>query len=318
MRIAFLDLDTVGRDLDLSALAALGDLDVHGWTEPDRVAERLRGVDAVVCNKTRLHEGNLAGADRLRLICITGTGTDGVDKAYCAAHGIQVRNVRGYSTDSVVQHAFAMLLELIERTSRFDAYARSGAYVGDTSFRYLGWTFHELAGLRFGILGMGAIGRKVADVAAAFGCAPVYWSSTGADRDPRYPRLGLEEILRTSDVVSIHAPLDDRTRGLLSDGELAWMKPTAILLNLGRGGIVDEAALARALAAGRPALCGLDVLTAEPMAPDSPLLPALASGRLLVTPHVAWASVESRTRCVAEVAANIADFLAGGGRNRVA
>jgi lactate dehydrogenase-like 2-hydroxyacid dehydrogenase len=210
-----------------------------------------------------------------------------------------------------------MLFELMERTSRFGEYTRSRAYVGDTAFRSLDWTFHELAGRRFGILGMGAIGTKVARVARAFGCETVYWSSTGNDRDPDSKRLDLDDLLRSSDVVSIHAPLDERTRGLVSDRALSLLKPDAYLLNLGRGGIVDEAALARALQEGRLGGCGLDVLAEEPMSPASPLLDVLDCGRLLVTPHVAWASVESRKRCVAEIVLNLEDFLSGGRRNRV-
>jgi lactate dehydrogenase-like 2-hydroxyacid dehydrogenase len=317
MRIVVLDADTLGRDLDLSPFRTFGELVVHGYTPPSLVAEHLREADVAVCNKTRMDAARLEGASHLRLVCVTGTGTDAIDKAFCLRKGIGVCNIRGYSTDSVVQHTFALLLELMERTSRFDAYTRSGDYVGDTAFRYLDWTFHELAGRRFGILGMGTIGRKVAHVAQAFGCETVYWSSTGADRDAGSERLELDALLATSDVVSIHAPLDDRTRGLLSDRELSLMKSSAILLNLGRGGIVDEPALARALRAGRLAGCGLDVLADEPMTDRSPLREVLSCGRLLVTPHVAWASIEARTRCIDEIVLNIRDFLAGGHRNRV-
>ncbi len=317
MRIVVLDADTLGKDLDLSPFARFGKVEVHGYTPPEEIAGRLREADIAVCNKTRLHAGNLAGAEFLKLVCVTGTGTDAIDRDYCRDRGIGVCNIRGYSTDSVVQHAFAMLFELMERTGRFGEYTRSGAYVGDTAFRYLDWTFHELAGRRFGILGMGAIGRKVARVAQAFGCKTVYWSSTDSDRDPGSRRLGLDELLRSCDVVSIHAPLDERTRGRVADRELALMKPGSFLLNLGRGGIVDEAALARALQAGRLAGCGLDVLSEEPMSALSPLRAVLDCGRLLVTPHVAWASVEARNRCVDEIVRNISDFLAGGRRNRV-
>jgi len=317
MRIVVLDADTLGKDLDLSPFAGFGRLEVHGYTPPDRVAERLREADVAVCNKTRLNARNLVDVGPLKLICVTGTGTDAIDKEYCLQNGIGVCNIRGYSTDSVVQHAFAMLFELMERTSRFGEYTRSRDYVGDTAFRYLDWPFHEIAGRNFGILGMGTIGRKVAAVARAYGCRTFYWSSTGVDRDPDATRLELDDLLRTCDIVSIHAPLDERTRGRIAERELALMKPGAILLNLGRGGIVDEEALTASLRAGRLAGCGLDVLSEEPMSAASPLLGVLDCGRLLVTPHIAWASVESRNRCVDEIVLNIADYLAGGRRNRV-
>ena len=317
MHIVVLDADTLGKDLDLSAFGRFGTYEVHGFTSSDRIAERIREADIVVTNKVKLLTGELVEARRLRLICMTGTGTDGIDKAYCRRSGIGVCNIRGYATASVVQHTFAMLLSIVEPIERTLKYTRSGAYIGDTSFRYLDWTFHELDGLRFGILGMGSIGKGVARAAAAFGCEPVYWSSTGADRESAFARLELEELLRTSDVVSIHSPLDDHTRGLISDREIAWMKPSAILLNMGRGGIVDEAALARALKEGRLAGCCLDVLSEEPMSDTSPLCEVLGCDRLLLTPHVAWASVEARHRCVDEVVRNIEDFLSGGRRNRV-
>jgi glycerate dehydrogenase len=317
MHTVVLDADTLGRDLDLTVFDRFGTTTVHGYTTPDRIAERVREADFVITNKMRLGAGNLRSASHLRLICMTGTGTDGIDKVWCARNGIGVCNIRGYCTDSVVQHTFALLFTLLERTDRLWTHTRSGAYVGDTTFRHLDWTFHELSGQRFGILGMGAIGRGVAQAASAFGAEPVYWSSHDEDREGSYERLGLEELLRTSDVVSVHSPLNDRTRGLLSDKELGWMKSSAYLLNLGRGGIVDEAALARALAAGRLAGCGLDVLAMEPMAEDSPLRNVLGSDRLFVTPHVAWASIEARRRCIDEVVLNLEDFLAGGSRNRV-
>ena len=317
MHTVVLDADTLGRDLDLTVFDRFGTTAVHGYTTPDRIAERVREADFVVTNKMRLDAANLQAASHLRLICMTGTGTDGIDKVWCVRHGIGVCNIRGYCTDSVVQHTFAMLFTLLERTDRLWAHTRSGAYIGDTAFRHLNWTFHELSGLRFGILGMGSIGRGVARAASAFGAVPVYWSSHDEDREESYVRLGLEELLRTSDIVSVHSPLNDRTRGLLSDLELGWMKPAAHLLNLGRGGIVDETALARAIADGRLAGCGLDVLATEPMAPDSPLRSVLGNERLFVTPHVAWASIEARRRCIDEVVLNLEDFLAGGSRNRV-
>jgi glycerate dehydrogenase len=316
MHIVVLDADTLGRDLDLSVFEKFGEATLYGYSPPDRIEERVQVADVVVTNKMRLHAGNLASAAHLKLICVTGTGTDGIDKAWCRERGIGVCNIKGYSTDSVVQHTFAMLFEMMERTGRLREYTRSGAYVGDTSFRYLEWYFHEVSGMRWGILGMGAIGSRVAHAAEAFGASIVYWSSTGTDRIPDVPRLELEELLRTCDVVSVHSPLTERTRGLLGARELSWMKPAAYLLNLGRGGIIDEGALAMSLKEGHLGGCALDVLEAEPMNTDSPLCEVLDCERLLITPHVAWASIEARRRCIDEVVRNIVDFLAGGKRNR--
>jgi glycerate dehydrogenase len=270
-----------------------------------------------------------APAGALRLICLTATGTNTVDLAAARGAGLAVCNVIGYSTDSVAQQTFALVLGLLNQPARFDGLARSWhrrraaapAPEAAPAWTPLDLPIHELAGKTWGIIGLGAIGRRVAGLAQAFGCRVVWTSASGAGRDEAWPRLELERLLETSDIVSIHSPINDRTRGLLDAAALARMKPGSLLVNAGRGGIVDEAALAARLsvgdrATGRPGAAALDVLWPEPPEAANPLF-AVDSERLLITPHVAWAAVEARQRVVDECAANLAAWLDGQRRNRV-
>ncbi len=317
MRIVVLDRDTVGLDVDFSGLEQFGETVIYGMTKTGQISQRIRQADVVVANKCPMREETLREAEKLKLICLTATGTNNVDLAYTKDRGIAVANVAGYSTDSVVQHTFAMLFYIWEKLAYYDDYVKSGAYVKSPSFCHMDQKFYELAGKTYGIIGLGAIGKGVAKVAEAFGCRVIYYSTSGKNSCGDYEQVGFEELLARSDIVSIHAPLNERTKGLINREALQKMKPTAVLINAGRGPIVSEKDLVQALEEGRIAGAALDVISEEPMKPDNPLLTVRDSKKLLVTPHIAWATVEARQRVVEEVCRNIRAFLEGTERNRV-
>lgn len=317
MNIVLLDANTLGGDLDLTTFETLGQVTTYGFTTAEEVAHRIKTADIIITNKVILNETNLSKAQNVKLICLTATGTNNVDKTYTNARGIVVSNVVGYSTDSVAQHTFALLFYLYEKLPYYDRYVKSGAYAGDRLFTHFAEAFHELAGKTWGIMGMGHIGQKVAAIATAFGAHVQYYSTSGQNNDQPYDQKDLATLLATSDILSIHAPLNDATQGLMGYDQFKQMKPSAILLNLGRGPIVVEADLARALDEHLIAAAGLDVLTHEPINPDNPLLNIQDSKKLLITPHIAWASVEARQRVVREVYENIQSFKAGTPRNQV-
>lgn len=317
MKIVFMEADTLGKDVDLGAFNALGEVVVYDKSAPGENAARVRDADIVIVNKIPMDEALLKDCARLKLIALTATGTNNVDFPYVAARGIRVANVSGYSTDSVAQHTFALLFYVYEKLHFYDHYVKSGEYVKCDIFSKFDVRFHELFGKRFGIVGLGNIGRRVAGIARAFGCEVVYYSTGGAHDDKDYRRVDKETLFRESDIISIHAPLNEATRNFVGERELSWMKRDAVLLNLGRGSIIDQEALAKALLEERIGGAGLDVLTIEPMAADNPLLKVQDSTRLIITPHIAWATTEARQRCVDEVARNVEAFLAGKERNVV-
>ncbi len=315
MNIVVLERDSVGNDIDFTGLEAFGPVTEYGLTDAELVPERIRDAEVVVVNKLPMNEKTLGAAHKLRLICLTATGSNNIDRDYTNSRGITVANVAGYSTDSVAQHTFAMLLYLWEQMPYFDRYVKTKEYCKSPIFCNLDVPFHELAGRTFGIIGLGAIGQKVAQIAASFGCRVIYYSTSGNHDHPLYERTGLEELLSRSDIVSIHAPLNDATYHLMTKERFRQMKSSAILLNLGRGDIVDEGDLVWALDQGEIFAAGLDVISREPMEPDNVLLTVKDPGRLLVTPHVAWGTIEARQRVVDEVCKNIQAFLDGVPRN---
>lgn len=316
-KIVVLDRDTVGVDVDFSRIQQYGDTTVYGRTDYSEIGSRIADADIVITNKCRMSKETLEGAKHLKLICLTATGTNNVDKKYTTSRGIGVANVAGYSTNSVVQHTFAMLFYVWEKLAYYDAYVKSGAYTKSPDFCHMDQKFSELAGKTYGIIGLGAIGREVAAVAKAFGCRVIYYSTSGKNDNNQYEQVTFSELLTQSDVVSIHAPLNERTEGLMNREAFRMMKPQAVLLNAGRGPIVVEEDLVQALEQGVIAGAALDVISVEPMLPDNPLLRMKDSGKLLVTPHIAWATVEARQRVVDEVCLNIEAFLKGEERNRV-
>ena len=318
MKIVFLEADTLGTDTDLSMFDGLGEVIRYGLSDPARNAERIREADILVVNKVPMNESTLRDAGNLKLICITATGTNNIDFDYVQKRGIAVANVKGYSTQSVIQHTFALLFYVYEKLSYYDHFVKSGEYVRSDIFSHFDRKFNELAGKTWGIIGLGELGRGVARAASVFGCRVVYYSTSGNNRNPDYERLSLPQLLSCSDIISIHAPLNHDTENLIDTEEIAQMKSSAILLNLGRGPIVNQEALAAALLEGKIAGAGLDVLNVEPMEADNPLLAVQDSTKLIITPHIAWATVEARQRCANEVYENICAYLRGEDRNRVA
>lgn len=316
MKLCFLDAETMG-DIPLTPLEQLGELTLYRTTSPEQVSGRIAGMDIVLTNKVVLTGEALRQHPGIRMIALTSTGTNVVDLDDCRHAGIAVANVAGYSTPMVVQHTFALLFYLMGSLREYDDYVKSGAYSKSRLFTYYGTPIRELSGKTWGIIGLGAIGSGVAAAASAFGAGVQYHSASGRDSGRNYPRVSLEELLRTSDVVSIHTALTPGTRNLIAAKELNRMKPSAFLLNLSRGPIVNEADLADALDRRQIAGAGLDVLEKEPPESDHPLLHIKEQNRLVITPHIAWASVESRTRLVEEIAENIRAFLEGKIRNRV-
>jgi len=317
MKIVFLEADTLGRDVDLSSFDQLGEVIKYPSSTVEETIQRIQEADVVVVNKIPMKAKTLEDAKKLQLICITGTGTNIVDFSYTNSRNIRVANVKSYSTQSVVQHTFALLFYLYEKLHYYDQFVKSGEYIRSDIFSHFNVRFHELSGKTWGIIGLGEIGRGVAEVAAAFGCKVIYYSTSGRNDNPAYQRVELDALLQESDVVSIHAPLNQTTRGLLGEEEFRRMKKDAILLNLGRGPIIDENALARALKEEWIGGAGLDVLSAEPMSPDNPLKDIQDSTKLIITPHIAWATIEARQRCTREVYQNIAAFQKGEERNAV-
>lgn len=308
MKIVFLDSATLGQDVSLEPLAALGELVCYESTSPEKVFERISDCEVLIVNKVKVGKPQIDAAPRLRLICEAATGVNNIDVEYAASIGIPVRNVAAYSTESVVQTTFMHLLTLFQGRGYYDRYVKDGSYSASGCFTCMDIAFSELDGKTIGIIGLGTIGSRVAKVAEAFGMKVNYYSTSGTNHSSEYPSLPLDELMASSDVISVHAPLNSRTDGLVGYRELSLMKRSAYLLNMGRGGIVVEADLARALDEGLLAGAGLDVFSTEPLPSDHPFLNMAHPERLSLTPHVAWASVEARRRLVAGIAANIAAF----------
>lgn len=309
MKIVFLDANTIGDDIDLSGYDALGEVVKYGFSTPKEARERTKDADVIVLNKVLVNEQSIGEAEHLKLVCVTATGTNNLDKEYLAKRGIAWRNVAGYSTETVAQHTFAMLFYLLEKLPYYDNYVKSERYVADTTFTHFSNVFHELSGKTWGIIGLGTIGRRVADIAGMFGCRVIYYSTSGKNNQPGYDRVDFDTLLKESDIVSVHAPLDENTKDLMNAAAFAKMKPTAIFLNVGRGPIVVEEDLAQALKNHTIAAAGLDVLTVEPMTEDNPLREIKDSERLIITPHIAWASIEARTRLMKTIEGQIQEFF---------
>ena len=240
MNIVFLDADTIGSDIDLSSFEKLGNVTIYGFSTPDEMRGRITDADVIILNKMQANAYTLEKAARLKLICVTATGTNNLDKDYLKQRDIAWRNVAGYSTECVAQHTFAMLFYLLEKLPYYDNYVKSEAYVNNTTFTHFANIFHEINGMTWGIIGLGAIGQRVAQIASLFGCRVIYYSTSGSHNHEQYKRVSFEELLSQSDIVSVHAPLTDHTEGLLNRAAFQQMKKNAIFLNLGRGAIVVE------------------------------------------------------------------------------
>lgn len=305
MKIVFLDAATMG-DVSFAAIEQLGDLVCYDKSTPQEALQRVADCEVLIINKVLVTPGLIDAAPNLRLICESATGVNNIDLEYAASKGIPVRNAVGYSTSSVVQATFMQILSLVGEGLYYDECVKSGRYSAMDMFTDPSVSWTELAGKRIGIVGMGNIGSKVAKIAEAFGMDVCYYSTSGTGHCKDYPSLSLEELLKTSDVVSVHAPLNEKTTGLIGEAQLAMMKPTALIVNMGRGGIVDEKALADAIDDRIIAGAALDVFVKEPLPADNPLLHVKYPERLRLAPHAAWASVEARERLVQQIADNIA------------
>ena len=309
MKIVFLDAKTIGEDIDLSSFDALGEVVKYPFSTPEEARERTKDADVIVLNKVEINERSIGEAERLKLVCVTATGTNNLDKEYLAKRGIEWRNVAGYSTESVAQHTFALLFYLLEKMRYYDDYVKTEKYVGDVTFTHFANVFHELAGMTWGIVGLGNIGRRVAEIARCFGCNVIYYSTSGKNHNDEYQRVEFDELLSKSDIVSVHAPLDENTRNLFDKSAFDQMKQSAIFINVGRGPIVVEQDLVDALNEGQLAAAGLDVLSVEPMTEQNPMRSIKDSNRLIITPHIAWASVEARTRLMKTISGQIKEFF---------
>ena len=310
MKIVFLDAKTIGDDIDLSAYDTLGEVVKYSFSQPEEVPERAADADVLIVNKIRIDEAAVGRAEHLKLVCVTATGTNNLDKDYLERRDIAWRNVADYSTQSVAQHTFAMLFFLLEKLRYYDDYVKEGRYINDTVFTHFAEHFYELKGKTWGIIGLGNIGRKVAPIAEAFGAEVICTSPSGSAPQEGYHQVDLDTLLAESDIISVHAPLNQYTENLIDQNTLKKMKKTCIFLNLGRGPIVNERDLADALMQGEIAAAGLDVLCQEPMSSDNPLMAIKDSRKLFITPHIGWASVESRTRLMDIIFHQIKEFFA--------
>jgi len=317
MKIVILERDSVGKDVDVSCFEKLGQVTIYGNTMEHQTAERVKDAEIIIGNKAPLNESTLKDAADVKLICLFATGYDCVDLEYCRRRGIKVANVVDYCTDAVSQHTFAMLFYLLEHLRHYDDYVKSGAYGAQERFSNFDVPFVELRGKTWGIVGMGHIGRRVASIATAFGCEVIFYSASGKSSCTEYRRVDLDTLLAQSDFISLHCPLSERTKGLIDKDALHKMKKSAILLNVARGGVIDNSDLYWALQNEEIAAAGLDVLEKEPIRSDNLLGRIQDSDKLLITPHLAWASTESRVRIVEEVYKNVEAFLQGKDRNIV-
>lgn len=318
MKIVIADKDSVGTDMDYSIYDELGEVTYYDdKVTEENAAERLKGANVLVINKSQITDKLLDAAPDLELICEFATGFDNANIPACNRHGVKVANVVNYSTASVAQHTFAMLFYLMENLRHYDEFVKSGEYANQEHFCCLDIPFDELDGKTYGIVGMGNIGRKVAQIATAYGAHVIFYASSGHSDCTDYEQVSFDELLERSDVISLHCPLSDKTRDLFDKRAFEKMKKTAILINVARGAVVVEKDLSDALINGEIAAAGLDVLSPEPMAKDSTLLKIQDSGKLIVTPHLAWASTQARTRCLDEAKKNIVSWMEGKPRNIV-
>ena len=306
LKIVFLDAQTLGEDISLAPVSSLGEFISYPATQPADVFDRIRGVDVVITNKVWMGKEQMDACPTLKLICVAATGTNNVDTAYAASKGIPVRNAVDYSTESVTQVTWMHILSLVGQARAFDAYVKDGSYSASGCFTHTAVPFFELHGRTFGTVGLGHIGTRVAEVAEAFGMKVLYYPTSGKPHSDRFEAdTDLDRFLSRCDVVSVHCPLNARTDALIGYAQLRQMKPSAVLVNMGRGGIVVEADLVRALDEGLIAGAAVDVYTQEPLPAGHPYLSLRNPDRLLLTPHIGWASREARECLVRKIADNI-------------
>ena len=314
MRIAVLDADTLGADIDLSPIYALGDVTVYPSTREEDVGARVAEAEVVVVNKIKMNEKTLNGARFLRLICVTATGYDNIDTAYCQTRGIGVCNVPAYSTESVAQVTLAMALSLATNLFAYRHFVADGRYTASGLANALAPVYHELSTLTWGVVGGGGIGRRVARIAKTLGCR-VLLCRRGEETE--FEAADIDTLCRESDIISLHVPLTEETRSMINEARLAAMKKGTILINVARGAVTDEAAVTAAVESGHLGGLGIDVFSREPLAADSPLCRILDRDNVCLTPHMAWGAAEARARCLSIVADNISAFFKGTSQNRI-
>ncbi len=307
-KIVFLDADTVGNDVSLEPVSRLGDLVTYPYTAPQDVFERIKDCDILIVNKVTIGKEQIDAARGLKLICVAATGTNNIDIPYANSKGIPVKNAVGYSTESVVQVTFAMVLTLAGQMPYFDNAVKSGKYSGGLSFTDVTRSFWELKGKKYGIIGLGNIGSRIAEIASAFGMEVFYFPTGGRPHSDKYQALSLVQLMGECDIISVHAPLNERTDNLITYDVLKLMKPSAYIINMGRGGIINEADLVRALDENLIAGAGVDVFTKEPLPLDSPYMKIRDNSKIALAPHIGWASVEARECLIGKIAGNIASF----------
>ena len=314
MKIAVLDTASLGEDVDLSPILDLGEASVYEYVAPEQIPEIVADAEVIVYNKTKLTAQVLEQAKKLKLACVTATGFDTVDTGYCREHGIGVCNVPGYSTDSVAQITVALALDLATHLREYRNFVHSGAYSAGNVANKLSPCWNELTGKTWGIVGGGNIGNRVAKIAQALGCRVVMYRR---NPDPEFETVSLNTLCEMSDIISIHLALNDQTRGMVGEQQIRKMKKNAIVVNVARGAVADEEALARAIEEDRIGGLGVDVYSVEPFGKTHPFTRILDRNNVCLTPHMAWGSIESRNRCIAKVAENIAAFYRGESLNRV-
>ncbi len=318
MNIVALERNSAGTDISVECWSELGNVTCYGNTvTEEEVRERIKEADVIIANKASMNERTLKDAPNVKLICELATGFDNCDLAYCKSRGIKVTNVVDYSTAMVAQHTFTLALALSQKLPHYDNYVKSGAYAAQDRFSNFDISFLELEGKTWGIVGMGNIGKRVAKIATAFGCKVIFHSVTGKSTCIDYPQVDKDTLLAESDFLSLHCPLSDLSRNYIDKEALQKMKKTAILINVARGPVVNNHDLYDALVAGEIQAAGLDVIEKEPITAENPLSKLQDSNQLIITPHLAWASVEARTRCVEGVYLNIQAFMRGEDRNVV-
>ncbi|MGL1893291.1 MAG: D-2-hydroxyacid dehydrogenase [Spirochaetaceae bacterium] len=317
MNIVILDAATLGKDLNLSSFNDLGEVTTYQFTSDSDVLKHSKNADVLVLNKVDLREKEFRALPKLKLICLTATGYNNIDTIKAKEFGITVCNVTNYSTESVAQHTFSMLLYQLQHLKYYDNYIKNREYNNNIVFTTIEQSWNEIHGKNWGIIGLGNIGRKVANIADAFGANIFFTSTTGIKRDEDYTEVSLKVLMKTCDIISIHAPLNNRTIDLISFPELELAKKNLIIMNLGRGGIINEEALAYALDNDQIKAACIDVLTTEPVKNDNPLINIVQKEKLFITPHIAWASIESRNRVISEICKNISAYFSGNIRNQV-
>ena len=317
MKIVLLDATTLGDDISLMPIKALGECVVYDNIDNEGIAEALYDADVCVTNKKLLGEHNLKLCSRLKLICLTASGYNIVDIEYCNKRGIRVRNVPGYCKESVCQHTFALLLSLIESIGYYDGFVKDGSYTKSGLANHLAVPFYEISGKQWGIIGMGGIGREVASVAKAFGAQVIYAPVSGKSRQEEYEEVTLEELFKRSDIISIHSPLNEKTENLVNMEKITLMKKDAVIINVGRGAIVNSKDLIEAVDTGLIRGAGIDVYPTEPPGEDDPFMKIKHPERFVLTPHIAWASIEARQRCIDVVGENILAYIEQRGCNDV-